>query len=54
LKKVLKGEHEDIALRPDDILFVPHSGWKEVGKQAFSTTLGIISGLTIYRVGLNR
>jgi polysaccharide export outer membrane protein len=54
LRKVLKGDHEDIALRPDDILFVPHSGWKEFGKQALSTTLGIISGLTIYRVGLGR
>ncbi len=54
LRKVLKGEQEDMTLRPDDILFVPHSGWKEFGKQALSTTLGIISGLTIYRVGLDR
>lgn len=54
LRKVLKGEHEDMTLRPDDILFVPHSGWKEFGKQALSTTLGIVSGLTIYRVGLDR
>lgn len=54
LRKVLKGDQEDITLRPDDILFVPHSGWKEFGKQALSTTLGIVSGLTIYRVGLDR
>ncbi len=31
LKKVLRGEAEDIALKPQDILFVPHDSWKDFG-----------------------
>jgi polysaccharide export outer membrane protein len=51
LKQILKGESEDIAMRPDDILFVPHSTWKEVGKQALTASIGMVSGIAVYRVG---
>lgn len=31
LKKVLRGESEDMALKPQDILFIPHDSWKDFG-----------------------
>jgi polysaccharide export outer membrane protein len=52
LKRILKGETEDIVMRPDDILFVPHSRWKEFGMQALTASVGTVSGIAIYRVGI--
>ncbi|MCW5978487.1 MAG: polysaccharide biosynthesis/export family protein [Bryobacteraceae bacterium] len=54
LKKILRGEAEDPAMRPDDILFVPHSGWKDFGTRALAASLGVASGIAIYRVGIDR
>ncbi len=54
LKKVLNGEAEDIVLRPDDILWVPHSGLKEFTGRTLSAALAVASGVAIYRVGLDR
>ena len=54
LKKVLKGEAEDILLRPDDILFVPHSGFKAFTSRTLSAAVAVATGVTIYRVGWSR
>jgi polysaccharide export outer membrane protein len=54
LKKVLTGGAEDLALRPDDILVIPHSGWKEFGARAAAASLAVATGVAIYRVGIDR
>jgi polysaccharide export outer membrane protein len=54
LRKLLRGNAEDVVLRADDILFVPHSGMREFTSRTVSTALGIVSGVSVYRVGLDR
>ncbi len=49
LKKVLAGKAPDVTLAANDILFIPNSPAKAVGKQSIATTLGMITGLVIYR-----
>jgi polysaccharide export outer membrane protein len=49
LKRVLAGKAPDVMLAANDILFVPNSAAKAVGKQSISSAVGIISGLVIYR-----
>ncbi|HEV2424139.1 MAG TPA: polysaccharide biosynthesis/export family protein [Terriglobia bacterium] len=49
LKKVLAGKAPDVTLAANDILFVPNSASKAVGRQTLGTTLGILTGLVIYR-----
>jgi len=49
LKKVMAGKAPDITLAANDILFVPNSTSKAIGKQSIATTLGIVTGLVIYR-----
>ena len=39
LKRVLKAEDEDVALRPQDILFIPHAGMKEFGSKTMSMAI---------------
>jgi hypothetical protein len=48
---VLKGQAEDMVMRTDDILFVPHSTMKEVGKQALATGIAMAAGILVYRAG---
>lgn len=49
LKKVLAGKAPDVTLAANDILFVPNSTSKAVGKQTLATTIGMLTGLVIYR-----
>lgn len=49
LKKVLAGKAPDIDLAANDILFIPNSASKAIGRQSLATTLGIVTGLVIYR-----
>lgn len=54
LKQLLKGKIEDMTLKPDDILFVPHSGFREFAGRAAAASLAVATGVAIYRVGLDR
>ena len=53
LKKIMAGEATDVALHPDDILFVPSSAGKKAGWRALEALLGmgtsIGTGSAIYR-----
>lgn len=49
IKKVLEGKAPDVTLAANDILFVPNSTSKAIGKQGLATTVGILTGLVIYR-----
>lgn len=49
LKKVLKGKAPDVTLAANDILFVPTSTAKAIGKQSTASIIGVLSGLVIYR-----
>jgi len=49
LKKVMEGKAPDITLAANDILFIPNSASKAIGKQTVATTLGMVTGLVIYR-----
>ena len=48
LRKVLEGKSPDVNLAANDILFVPTSSTKSMGRQSMPTILGILSGLVIY------
>lgn len=48
LKKIMGGKAEDIALRPNDILFVPTSNGKKVAIQALQTMVSTASGIAIW------
>jgi polysaccharide export outer membrane protein len=50
LRKVLKFEAEDVQLRPSDILYVPNSGAKQALVRAGEISLGIGTGVLIYRL----
>lgn len=50
LKKVLGGKGEDVALRPNDILFVPTNTPKKAVAKAAETVLQTAAGVAIYRV----
>jgi polysaccharide export outer membrane protein len=49
LKKMMQGKAPDITLAANDILFVPNSAAKAIGKQSIATTIGMITGLVVYR-----
>jgi len=49
LKRILAGGDEDVSLRPDDILFVPHSAARTVGVRAIEAAIGIGTGIIIWR-----
>jgi polysaccharide export outer membrane protein len=51
LKDVLRGKAEDVALKPNDILFVPHSTMQDIAGRAVTAALGVASGVAIWRLG---
>lgn len=51
LGDIMAGRSEDVALWPDDILFVPTNGAKAAAIRAAEAALGIGSGIAIWRVG---
>ena len=48
LGKIMKGEATDVELAANDILFVPLSGGKYVGKRAVENAIGVVTGLIIW------
>lgn len=49
LKKILNGKVEDVALQPEDILFVPDNVTKRASTRALETALQTLSGVIIWR-----
>jgi polysaccharide biosynthesis/export protein len=49
LKKVMRFQEEDIQLRPSDILYVPNSAGKEAAIKVGELSLGLLTGVLIYR-----
>jgi polysaccharide export outer membrane protein len=48
VKKVLAGKAEDLALKPNDILFVPNSTQKVITTRTVEAAIGIVSGILIF------
>jgi hypothetical protein len=46
VKKILAGKGNDVALGPDDMLFIPTSGKKAAGYRTMDTAIGL-SGTAI-------
>jgi polysaccharide export outer membrane protein len=51
LKKILSQKAEDVALRPNDILFIPDSAGKKALAKAAQTALSITTGVLVVRGG---
>ncbi|HLK51558.1 MAG TPA: polysaccharide biosynthesis/export family protein [Bryobacteraceae bacterium] len=49
LKKILDGKAEDVALMPDDILFVPDNLSRRVSTRALEMAVQTLSGIVIWR-----
>lgn len=49
VKKIFDGKAPDIQLYANDILFVPHSGFKAGSRRAIEAAIGVTSGILIYR-----
>ena len=49
VKRILNGRADDVALLPEDVLFVPNSATKSAGKIALGTALDLGTGLVIFR-----
>ena len=49
IKKILAGTSEDIALKADDILFIPASAAKNVALRSIEAAIQIGTGVVIYR-----
>ncbi len=47
--RILAGKSPDIRLYADDVLFVPHSGFKVGSRRAIEAAIGISTGVLIYR-----
>lgn len=50
LRKIMKFETEDVQLRPSDILYVPNSSGKQALIRAGELSLGVATGVVIYRL----
>lgn len=50
LKRILDGSAQDVALRANDILFVPTNAAKSVGIRALETAVQMATGIAIYRL----
>ncbi len=51
LKKILDGKAADVAMKPEDLLFIPGSGSKKVVARAAETAVQTLSGIIIWRGG---
>ena len=51
LKKVMKGEEEDLLLQPEDILFVPSSKTKRVLQTVAASSVALVTSVAIWRLG---
>lgn len=49
VKKIFEGKAPDIQLYADDVLFVPHSGFKVGSRRAIEAAIGVSTGILIYR-----
>ncbi|MCU1338089.1 MAG: polysaccharide export protein [Bryobacterales bacterium] len=49
LRKIQAGQAEDIAMRPNDILYVPQSGPKKAGARALEAAIQAATGIAIWR-----
>ena len=49
IRKILAGTSADIALKSDDILFIPVSAAKNAALRTFEAAVQIGTGLAIYR-----
>jgi len=47
--KIFAGKAPDVKLYADDILFVPHSGFKVGSRRAIEAAIGVTTGMLIYR-----
>jgi polysaccharide biosynthesis/export protein len=51
MKAIMAGKSPDVALEPEDILFVPRSGGRAAGQAVKKAALGTLSGIAIWRIG---
>lgn len=49
IPKILAGKDKDVQLFANDILFVPHSGFKEGSRRAIEAAIGLTTGVLVYR-----
>ncbi len=49
LRKIMESRADDVALNPDDILFVPISGGKAAAKRAAQAAIRTVTGVLIFR-----
>lgn len=49
VNKIFEGKEPDVKLYADDILFVPHSGFKVGSRRAIEAAIGITTGVLVYR-----
>ena len=49
VSKIFAGKAPDVKLYADDILFVPHSGFKVGSRRAIEAAIGVSTGVLIYR-----
>jgi polysaccharide export outer membrane protein len=54
LKKLIRGEAEDLRLKPNDILFVPHSTTKDVALGALQAATSIGTSIVVFSARDNR
>ncbi len=51
VKRILSGQGEDMAMRSEDILFVPSSMAKKAGARAIEAALQTLTGIVVFRGG---
>lgn len=49
VNKIFAGKAPDVKLYADDVLFVPHSGFKVGSRRAIEAAIGVSTGVLIYR-----
>jgi polysaccharide export outer membrane protein len=54
LQSVLHGKGEDLRLRPEDVLYVPHNNAKAVAIRAIEAATSVGTQVTIWRTGMSR
>ena len=51
LKKVMRGEQEDLMMQPNDILFLPGSGGRKLALALLQTASTVITSVAVWRLG---